>query len=119
MPVLGMRGPYNLSAQRIDEVVKPCVPGVYALGYTRESGAFVVRYIGRSDKDVRAELHAQGLDETARFKWAEAGSSHDAFDTQCRLYHDFGGGRALENEDHPQRPAGTNWPCPVCDFYGR
>ena len=114
MPNLGMHGPYNLNASRIDEVVKAHVAGVFAVGYTKETGAFVVRYIGRSDSDVRSELRAQESDETARFKWVESASANSAFEAQCRLYHDFGGNSGLENEGHPCRPNGTNWRCPVC-----
>jgi hypothetical protein len=119
MPFLGMRGPYDLNPAKVDEVVRTHVPGVFATGYTKESGAFVVQYIGRSDSDVGKEIKAQESDSSARFKWAEAESAHAAFEAQCRLYHDFGGCNVLENEDHPHRPHGTNWPCPVCDVYGR
>jgi hypothetical protein len=114
-----MHGPYDLTSRKIDEVVKPYVPGVFATGYTRESGAFVVRYIGRADTDVRSELKAQESDETARFKWVEVSSARHGFEAQCRLYHEFGGSRILENEDHPARPAGTNWRCPMCEAYDR
>lgn len=99
--------------------MKPYVPGVFAIGYTRENGAFVVRYIGRSDSDTRDELKSVPTDETARFKWAEAPSQQSAFEVQCKLYHDFGGSRTLENEIHPERPRGVNWKCPVCAFYGK
>jgi hypothetical protein len=78
-----------------------------------------VRYIGRSDTDVRAELKAQGYDETGGFKWVEAPSQREGFEMQCRLYHDFGGSDALENEDHPDRAPGTRWTCPVCDLFDR
>jgi hypothetical protein len=109
-----MHGPYDLTAGNIDRFVRAYVPGVFALGYTRENGGFVVRYIGRADTDVGRELKAQPADETARFKWVEVSSQKAGFDTQCRLYHDFGGGDALENEDHPAPPAGTKWSCVVC-----
>lgn len=114
MASLGMRGPYDLNAAKIDEVVRFHVPGVFATGYTKETGAFVVRYVGRSDSDVRAELRAQQTDETARFKWVESESAHSAFEAQCRVYHDFGGSDALENEEHPRAAKGLNWRCPVC-----
>lgn len=119
MPSLGMRGPYKLSPQQIDEEVKPSVPGVFATGYVKESGAFVVRYIGRSDRDVRTELKTQETDIGARFKWVEATSQHEAFELQCRLYHEFGGSIVLENEEHPERPKGANWQCPDCNFFHR
>lgn len=119
MPSLGMRGPYDLTTDKIKEVVRDYVPGVFAVGYTKESGAFVVRYIGRSDKDVREELLAYPRDETSRFKWVEAPSQKAAFEAQCRLYHEFGGSGALENEGHPVRARGANWKCPVCGIFDR
>jgi hypothetical protein len=116
---LGMYGPYDLTADAIHKSVKAHVPGVYAVGYTRESGAFVVRYIGRSDSDMRGDLEKLEHDETARFKWAETATKMEAFDTQCVLYHKFGGDAALENEDHPEPPKNSRWVCPVCDILGR
>jgi hypothetical protein len=114
-----MYGPYNLTPDNIDRFVKPCVPGVFAVGYTRESGAFVVRYVGRADSDLRAALRSQPSDETARFKWVESASQMAAFDTQCELYHQFGGTDALDNDEHPPRPKGSQWVCPVCGIFDR
>jgi hypothetical protein len=116
---LKMRGPYDLTPEKIDRFVTPHVPGVFAVGYTRESGAFVVSYIGRSDSDIRSALREQSSDETARFKWMESASAMAAFDTQCELYHEFGGPDSLENEEHPGRPKGSKWVCPVCDIFDR
>ena len=119
MACLRMSGPYNLTPDNIDRFVRPNATGVFAVGYTRESGAFVVRYIGRSDSDLKDALRAHTSDETARFKWMESSSQMSAFDTQCELYHEFGGPDALENEEHPPRPNGSRWVCPVCDIFGR
>ena len=119
MACLRMLGPYDLTPDNIDRVVRPYATGVFAIGYTRESGAFVVRYIGRSDTDLRSELRAQSPDETARFKLVESPSAMAAFDTQCELYHEFGGADSLENDEHPPRPRGTKWVCPACDIFGR
>jgi hypothetical protein len=113
-----MYGPYNLTPDNIDKFVKPCVPGVFALGYTRESGAFVVSYVGRSDSDVRSVLQAQSFDETARFKWMESASPMAAFDTQCELYHQFCAPDSPD-EEHPERPKGSKWVCPVCAIFDK
>jgi hypothetical protein len=40
-----------------------------------------------------------------------------AFEKECKNYHDFGGSEKLDNKQHPERPDGTNWECPVCDMY--
>jgi len=119
MACLRMFGPYDLTPANIERYVRQNATGVYAVGYTRESGAFVVRYIGRSDTDLRSALRAQDSDETARFKWVESPSQMSAFDTQCELYHEFGGADTLENEGHPARPKGSKWVCPVCDIFNR
>jgi hypothetical protein len=119
MASLRMHGPYDLTPEDIDRFVTPHTPGVFAVGYTRESGAFVVGYIGRDDSDLRSALRAQEPDETARFKWMESASAMAAFDTQCELYHEFGGPDSLENEEHPARPKGSKWVCPVCDIFDR
>jgi hypothetical protein len=113
-----MFGPYNLTPDNIDHYVRPCAPGVFMVGYTKENGAFVVRYVGRSDSDVRTELRRQPLDEMARFKWAETSSQMSAFDTQCELYHEFGAD-SLDNDEHPPRPKGSGWVCPICDVFER
>ena len=119
MACLRMFGPYDLTPDNIERYVRPYAAGVFAVGYTRESGAFVVRYIGRSDSDLRTELRAHSSDETARFKWVESASQMSAFDTQCELYHEFGGPDSLENDEHPARPKGSKWVCPVCDVFNR
>ncbi len=114
-----MYGPYNLTADNIHRYVRANAAGVFAVGYTRESGAFVVCYIGRSDTNLRDALLAYPHDEMARFKWVETTSQRSAFQTQCELYHEFGGADSLENEEHPPRPQGSNWTCPVCSIYRR
>jgi len=119
MPSLKMYGPYDLTPENIERYVKPYVPGVFAVGYMRENGTFVVRYIGRSDADVRSALRGQPSDESTRFKWLESASQMAAFDTQCELYHQFGGLDTLENEEHPERPKGSKWVCPLCDIFNR
>jgi len=75
-----------------------------------------VRYVGRSDTDVNSRLRSWvGKDSRYKqFKYSYATSSKEAFEKECKNYHDFGGSESLDNKDHPQRPEGTNWKCPVC-----
>ncbi len=49
------------------------------------------------------------------FKFSYATSPKAAFEKECKNYHDFGGSEKLDNKQHPERPDGTNWECPVCD----
>jgi hypothetical protein len=119
MASLNMNGPYPLTAQRIDEVVTRTSPGNYALGRVSD-GTFYVSYVGRSDDDVKARLKSwvdAKPNRYKRFKFSYATSPKAAFEKECHNYHDFGENETLDNKSHPQRPAGTNWKCPVCDIY--
>lgn len=53
---LGMKGPYPLSHDAIDDALARRSAGNYALGYL-DGDVFVVFYVGRSDSDVRQALH--------------------------------------------------------------
>jgi len=44
------------------------------------------------------------------FSYAE--SVKDAFEKECRDYHEFGGSDKLDNEEHPKCPDGMDWKCP-------
>lgn len=57
LQLLHMNGSYPLTDRSIDEQILRVSPGNYALGYM-EDDAFVVFYVGRSDSDLRAKLHA-------------------------------------------------------------
>ncbi len=52
-----MSGSYPLTDRAIDQEILRVSPGNYALGYM-EDDTFVVFYVGRSDSDLRAKLHA-------------------------------------------------------------
>jgi len=112
---LDMSETYELTNQKIDEVVTRTSPGNYALGYVSNS-TFHVRYVGRSDTDVNSRLKSWvGKDSRYKqFKYSYATSSKEAFEKECKNYHDSGGSESLDNKDHPQRPEGTNWKCPIC-----
>ena len=112
---LDMRGPYPLNPAAVDREVRGKTPGNYAVGYCRDNGAFVVRYVGRADADLNSELKEQEADMMTKFKWRPASSAKSAFDTECKNFHDFGGYDQLENEYHPEPPDGVSWHCPFCD----
>jgi hypothetical protein len=56
MRSLEMSGSFPLSDLAIQQTLMRTSPGNYALGYM-ERGAFVVFYVGRSDRDLRQRLH--------------------------------------------------------------
>jgi hypothetical protein len=57
LELLHMNGSYPLTDRAIDQEILRVSPGNYALGYM-EDDTFVVFYVGRSDSDLRAKLHA-------------------------------------------------------------
>lgn len=118
MPSLGMYGPYALSDQQINHHITQISAGNYALGNVNERGLFVVRYVGRSDANLNARLKTWTGKGYQAFKFAYATSPKAAFEKECRNFHDFGGTAKLDNNIHPDRPAGSGWNCPVCRIFG-
>jgi len=119
MPNTAYGTSYVLTAEKIDEVVAKTSPGVYALGYIDpedKDNAFVARRVGRSDDDINCRLKDY-VGAYKHFKFGHCSSPKAAFETECRLYHDFD---PPDNHIHPDRPKGTNWACPVdgCNALG-
>ena len=108
----GLRGPYPLTEDGINENVTRRSPGVYALGYSKNR-KFHIKYVGRSDSDVGGRLHDHEGTHS-QFKFEYYASSKAAFEKECHLYHDFD---PPENKIHPDRPAGKDWECPVCTIF--
>ena len=112
-----IEGPYELTQKNIDEAVGETHPGVYQLGSLFQD-SFFLRYIGRSDTDVRETLKSWvGCDRYSHFRFRYSSSPPAAFAEECREYHENGGSEDLDNESHPQRPEDTDWKCPVCNIY--
>lgn len=113
MPSTGLKGSYPLTANKIDEVVTKISSGVYALG-TLEGSTFYVEYVGRSDTDLNDRLkdHADA-GKYSHFKY-DYFTVKEAFEKECSLYHDF---EPSGNKNHPDRPNGKNYRCPVCPIF--
>jgi len=116
MPTLNMNGPYDLTYSEIDNIVTlKEFAGNYALGFVDKAGAFYVHYVGRSDTDIAFRLKKHVYEEKyPKFMYSYANSVKEAFEKECRNYHDFGGAEVLDNEIHPDKPEGTNYRCPIC-----
>lgn len=115
MPSLGMKGPYDLNKDAIDEEVTRTSPGNYALGRKNDKSTFLVGYVGRSDSDVNTRLKSWvGKTRRSLFKFSYATSAKAAFKKECENYHDF---NPPGNDSHPDRPTGTDWECPRCDIF--
>jgi hypothetical protein len=116
MASLDMQGPYDLTAKKIDEVITRTSPGNYALGHM-DNETFRVSYVGRSDTDVNKRLKDWVGSKYKNFKSSYATSPKDAFEKECKNYHDFGESKSLDNKIHPERPNNADWKCPVCPIY--
>ena len=114
---------YDLTYEEVNRLVAENRKGNYAFGYLDERGVFIVRYVGRSDTDLRERIkHGitdMEIDNTCkyeRFKFSYAKNEKEAYEKECKNYHDFGGpeGR-LVNKNHPDKPEGYIGSCPVCE----
>jgi hypothetical protein len=115
MVSLDIQGPYSLSTAEIDKLVTKTSAGNYALGSVNTEGAFIVRYVGRSDTNLNTRLKQQAdTGKHPKFKYSYASSSKAAFEKECKNFHDFGGTEKLENDIHPDRPAYIDGKCPYC-----
>ena len=108
-----MEGPYKLDINTIDANITERSIGNYGLGYIQDNTFHVCR-VGRSDDDVKGRLK-QYLDvkpdRYTHFQFKYASSIKEAFEKECRNYHDC---NPPDNERHPDNPKNANWPCPVC-----
>lgn len=122
MATLNMGISYNLTTDEIDKMIAPGRKGNYAYGYLNQCGSFTVRYVGRSDADLNdrvkhgiADMNEGKALRYERFKFSYADTAIDAYEKECRNYHDFGGeNNLLVNKDHPAKPEGYKGKCPVC-----
>lgn len=123
MATLNMGRSYELTYDNINDNIEIGRIGNYAFGYLNDVGRFVVRYVGRSDTDLNDRIKHGIRDMEAdltlryeRFKFSYADSALEAYEKECRNYHDFGGDEGLlKNEDHPAKPKGYRGVCPVCN----
>lgn len=123
MASLDMLGPFALTDAEVNKIVPENVMGNYAFLQKKWlAGEYIVRYVGRSDSDLKKEIKQQMRTDRAKgcthFKYSIAKSVKEAFEKECRNYHDFGGNTKLHNKNHPDKPDGTEYECPVegCEY---
>lgn len=112
MNSLNMSGPFELMNKNINYIIKARSPGNYALGRIEEK-AFIVSYVGRSDTDLNSRIK-DWVGDYPYFKWSYASSEKEAWDKECKNYHDFGENQMLDNINHPAKPDGKDWKCETC-----
>lgn len=122
MASLNMGISYNLTYDEIDRLVLENSIGNYAYGYLNDKGVFIVCYVGRSDTDLKERIK-HGIEDMKadptcryeRFKFSYADSIQEAYEKECRNYHDFGGEEGyLRNKEHPAKPDRYEGTCPIC-----
>ena len=128
MPSLNMRGPFLLSDEEVNNRVDEGKIGNYAYGYLEERDGrqiFIVRYVGRSTSDLREEIKNRHKSDPkftsmdcAYFKYSYANDEREAYEKECRNFHDFGEEESLLNDIYPAKPKddGSDT-CPIagCD----
>jgi len=109
----------SLRPQIIDREVAH-YPGLYFLMGTDSDP---VRYIGQAD-DLNAALHkwAEKVAETRYYRYFSfdyEDNAYERFRRACDLYHYHSASQfRLDNDEHPQRPEGTDWTCGHCNVFG-
>ncbi len=110
---VSLYGPHKLDTATIDRVITKTSSGVYLLSRDGKTA----HYVGRSDVNLHARIKDHVGKGYTHFWYTYSTSAQDAFQSECHLYHDFGGATYLDNKIHPQRPANCNWRCPRCGYY--
>ncbi len=108
----GLLGPVPLTQDAIARTIEPLTIGAFAVGRMR-GGRFFIRRVGRDDRDLAAQLAALAARDDNpydAFKYRTYVSTRRAFEKECRLFHDFA---PPDTADHPVRPPGTRFACPV------
>lgn len=124
MATLDMLGPFPLTDEEVNKRVMENKKGNYAYGYIEDKDkkkVFIVRYVGRSDTDLCEEIksrHKSDKKFTEQdcqcFKFSYASSAKEAYEKECRNFHDFGENIHLLNEVHPAKPEDfKDYKCPI------
>lgn len=105
---------YSLTETEVDRVIAKAKIGAYVLGTAADSGGIYVKYVGRSDSDLNARLkqHVGANSEYTHFQCVYGTTALEAFNTECKLYHDYPN---KNNKIHPDKPKGQTPDCPVDD----
>lgn len=83
----------------------------------KEANGLWIKYVGRTNTKRLAERLKEHLDEGYKyFRFCYKDSEEDSFLQECSDYHEFGGLEgSLDNEKHPEVPAGAKYKCPFCE----
>ena len=104
----GLSGPWPLTTDKIDEIVREIRSGNYLLG--RQGDKFYYRYTGRADVSLNLRLK-QWVGKYPDFKADYASSPKAAYEKECWIYHNL---EPADNKVHPDKGDNTDWKCPIC-----
>ncbi len=108
-----LQGPYELTIQQVEHISSAPCCGVFVLGDIDEHGALVAKYIGMANKNIGKRL-GDFIDKYPYFKIMRCKKPYDAFEKQCKIYHECSLFSKLDNPMHPTHPEEESWICPVC-----
>ena len=114
---------YEFSEDQVRSRVEKGRAGNYVLGYSALHSDTNIRvfhptFVGRSDSDLREALLTRLAKKKAwhdQFKFSYAATVKEAFEKECQEFHLAASAKDLDNEKHPEPPAGTNFRCPIPD----
>lgn len=125
MASLDMFGPFDLTDDEVNKRVEENRVGNYAFGCIENidgKRVFVVRYVGRSDTNLRERIKQSYKQNESIFfdskcnffKFSYASTIQEAYEKECRNYHDFGEHIHLLNKEHPAKPKDKEYfNCPI------
>ena len=112
MPKLDMDGPFDRKDGVIDQEVDKDMIGNFALGFMNKDGKFVVKPIGRSDKDLNKEIKSAkrcfsggllgqmfGKSKLDKFKFSLAANADSAYQVEARAFENFGGPKKPDEQE--------------------
>lgn len=109
---------FSLTLEEVDKQVTANKAGVYLLlRIDKKNKKYLVRYVGRSDSDLKVRLKQHCSEGYDAFWFEYVKSPLEAYLEECRLYHHYKGDIGLlDNEYHPDAPKGLaeKVVCPYC-----
>ena len=110
-----LSGPFKYDKATIEKEIPEKVIGNYILGSVDENGYFDVRYVGRSDSDLKTRIGHE-IDRYSHFMFSIADSAREAYYQECLMWHLYGGDKGeLDNKIHPDKPDGdSRAECFIC-----
>lgn len=106
-----------LSESSIDLLVDSDKIGNYRLAKEKKGTTGLwINYVGRTNTKRLAERLKEHLEGGYKyFRFCYKDSEKESFLQECSDYHEFGGLEGhLDNEKHPEVPAGVKYKCPFC-----